>query len=202
MRHLLFAFASAATLMVALVAPAQAQISRQGGPIDITADSTEFVSDENVNRWVGRVNVRQGDARLLADRMDVFFTPGTDGQPRVIERIEATGSVAYVTPLEIARGDRGVYLATTEKIRLTGNVTLIRGDSTLSGEELIIEPSVGRSSLVSSAGTLGQRGGERVRGVFSSASAPADPEPEEQSSAAPESEPDPEAEVSETEGQP
>jgi len=202
MRHLLFAFASAATFMAALASPAQAQISRQGGPIDITADSTEFVSDENVNRWVGRVNVRQGDARLLADRMDVFFTPGTDGQPRVIERIEATGSVAYVTPLEIARGDRGVYLATTEKIRLTGNVTLIRGDSTLSGEELIIEPSVGRSSLVSSAGARGERGGERVRGVFSSASAPADPEPEEEPSTDPEPEPAPEAQVSETEGQP
>jgi len=85
----------------------------------------------------------------------------------------------YVTPLEIARGDRGIYLASTEKIRLTGNVTLIRGDSTLSGDVLIIEPALGRSSLVSSASSRGQRGGDRVRGVFSSGGASTDSEPDE-----------------------
>lgn len=180
MTRLLSALVGAAALL-AVAAPAHAQISRQGGPIDITADATEFVNSENVNRWVGRVNVRQGDARLLADRMDVYFSPGEDGEARVIERIVAEGSVAYVTPLEIARGDRGVYLASSETIRLTGNVTLIRGDSTLAGEELVVEPTVGRSSLVSREDARGVRGGDRVRGVFSSA----EPEPRETESDGP-----------------
>jgi lipopolysaccharide export system protein LptC len=128
-------------------AASHAQISRQGGPIDISADATEFISSQNINRWIGHVDVRQGDSQLVADQMDIHFAQGDDRAAREIERIEATGSVAYVTPLEVARGDRGVYLTSTESITLTGDVTLIRGDSTLSGAELVIDPREGRSSL-------------------------------------------------------
>ena len=166
MRPLIVLLAGAAALISA--APAAAQLSRQGGPIDITADATEFLSSANVNRWIGRVNVRQGDARLMADAMDVYFTTSADGGTRQIERIEAEGSVAYITPLEIARGDRGIYAATSERITLTGNVTLIRGDTTLAGQQLVIEPRAGRSSLTREGDAAPSADG-RVRGVFSSA---------------------------------
>ncbi len=152
-----------------VAAPAQAQISRQGGPIDITADSTEFVSSENVNRWIGRVHVRQGDAELKADRMDVYFRGGDGGQSREIERIVAEGSVIYNNPFETARGDRGVYTAADEKIRLTGRVRLIRGPDVFCGEELVIQPRLGQFEAVGG----GSRTDDplcpgRVRGVISS----------------------------------
>lgn len=142
-----------------------ARLSRQGGPIDVTAASTEFISSQNVNRWSGGVTVRQGDAQLSADTMNVYFARSPLGEAREIDRIEVEGSVVYTTPLEIARGDRGVYLATTEQITLTGNVTLIRGDSTLAGDRLVIEPREGRSSL-SRDGAETPQGGGRVRGVL------------------------------------
>lgn len=162
-------------------APAAAQLSRQGGPIDAKAASTEFVSSESVNRWLGGVEVRQGDARLAAESMNVYFAPGAPGEARRIERIEVEGSVVYTTPSEIARGDRGVYLATTEQITLTGNVSLIRGDSTLAGQHLVIEPREGRSTLSRENPDAPSEGG-RVRGVLGSGDAAPPP-------AAPPSEP-------------
>ncbi len=147
-----------ACVAAAAALPASAQIGQQRGPIDITADSTEFVDRDRMARWVGRVDVRQGDARLLADRLDVYFAEGPDGQPGEVVRLVADGSVAYITPEETARGDRGVYSIDTDQIVLTGNVTLLRGRDTLVGHELIVEPSVGRSRLVSTD--------ERVRAVI------------------------------------
>lgn len=133
----------------ALAAPAAAQIGRQSGPIDITAESTEFLDEELVTRWTGRVDVRQGDARLLADRLDVYFAANPDGGPGDVIRLIADGSVAYITPDETARGDHAIYTLESDEIVLTGNVTLLRGRDTLVGEQLIVEPSVGRSRLVS-----------------------------------------------------
>jgi lipopolysaccharide transport protein LptA len=147
-------------------APEGAQLSRQGGPIDATADSTQFVNSESVNRWVGDVQVRQGDAQLAADSMSIYFADGAPGEARRIDRIEVEGSVVYTTPSEIARGDRGVYLASTERITLTGDVTLIRGDSTLAGQHLVIEPREGRSTLSRENPDAPAAAGGRVRGVL------------------------------------
>ena len=118
----------------------------------------------------------------MADQMDVYFTTAEDGESREIDRIEAEGSVAYITPLEIARGDSGVYQAATEMITLSGNVTLIRGDSTLAGEQLVIEPRVGRSALRRE--DAGAETSGRVRGVFSGS------DPEGEGAAAPAAEDD------------
>jgi lipopolysaccharide export system protein LptA len=169
MRPHLALLAAAIALFAIAPAPAHAQISRQGGPIDITADSTEFVSSQNVNRWIGRVHVRQGDAELKADRMDVYFTGGENGAAREIERIEAEGSVIYNNPIETARGDRGVYLASEERIRLTGRVRLIRGPDVFCGEELVIQPRLGQFEAVGGTSSNDPLCSGRVRGVISSA---------------------------------
>ncbi len=153
---------------IILSAPAAAQIGREGGPIDITADRTEFLDSEGVSRWIGKVDVRQGDARLVADQMDVYFKPGPNGGPGEITRIVATGSVAYITPREVARGQRGVYSLETDRMEIEGDVVLIRGEDTLTGEKLIVEPSLGRAFLDSEASSRGVSGGDRVRAVFSS----------------------------------
>ncbi|MCG8442327.1 MAG: hypothetical protein MI723_11010 [Caulobacterales bacterium] len=153
--------------LLAAGAPAGAQISREGGPIDITADESEFLDSERISRWSGSVDVRQGSSRLLADRMDVFFSGETGGGPGRILRIEAVGSVRYITPEENARADRGVYVAESQQIEMCGNVTLVvRGTNTLAGECLIVEPEQGRSRIIASVDNRGDRAKPRVRGVF------------------------------------
>ncbi len=51
---------------------AQAQIGRQGGPMDITSDRLEVIDAENKAVFSGNVDAAQGDTRLRADQIEVF----------------------------------------------------------------------------------------------------------------------------------
>jgi lipopolysaccharide transport protein LptA len=151
----------------------QAQISRQGGPIDITADAAEFVSPEDVVRWIGRVHVRQGDAELRSDRMDVFFAEDDEGgRSQEIVRIVADGSVIYTTPAQTARGDHGVYTVADEKIHLTGRVRLIEGADVLCVSELVIQPRLGRADAIGDGSGNDPECPGRARAVIRSSESP------------------------------
>ncbi len=154
------ALAGAACL---LATPVSAQIGAGGGPIDMNADRVEHIDQEGVIRWTGNVDVRQGNARLLADMMDVYVSTGPDGRPNEVLKIEAFGSVAYITEDEIARADTGLYDAATGLIELTGNLNVLRGEDVLVGERLTFDPATGRSII--NAAPQGASGG-RVRAIF------------------------------------
>ena len=159
-----------AVIALLACAPAHAQLGQEDSPIELAADFAERVDAENLIRLRGRVNVRQGETRLAADTMDIYLMPGGESENRDIERIEADGAVVYVTPLEVARGDHGVYVASVERITLSGAVTLVRGESTLAGSKLVIESTTGRSYLTSE--NLATTGQGRVRAVINSADSP------------------------------
>lgn len=157
----------------ALLASAQAhaQLGGRDGPISWGADNVEMVDQQNLIRLEGRVNVRQGDARLAADEMSIYLAPAVEGQGRTAERIEAHGSVVYITPLETARGDRGVYVAAEDTIWLTGRVRLIRGEDAFCGRELVIHPQSGQFEAAGGGPTAEDPlCAGRVRGVISSES--------------------------------
>lgn len=133
-------------------AAAEAQIGRQGGPMDITSDRLEVIDAESRAVFTGNVDAAQGDTRLRADVVDVYFdrnsraaTPASGfGE---VQRVIATGDVFYVTPDEVARGDRAVYQITTETITMTGNVVLTRGENVITGSCLIADLVTGRSQV-------------------------------------------------------
>ncbi len=164
--HLPLLVASAVSLF--LCAPAHAQLGEGNAPIGWAADSVEMLDSQNLVHLKGRVNVRQGDARLAADEMRIFLKPAVDGGQREIDRIEADGSVVYVTPEQTARGDSGVYIAADEKIRLIGSVRLIRGDDVFCSSELIIQPRLNQFEAIGGSRDTGDPlCAGRVRGVIS-----------------------------------
>ena len=119
--------------LLAAVGSASAQLSDNGGPIQIDGNVTEILNKENKVRFTDGVDVLQGDARLRADEMTISFSDGS-GQVGTLSsafgeilRIEANGEVFYVTPDQKARGDRAVYTAETETIVLSVNVLLTVG---------------------------------------------------------------------------
>ena len=69
---------------------------------------------------------------------------GSFGQ---IESMTAEGDVFYVTPELKAKGDQGVYVATTDTITMTGNVALMRGRDVAEGEVLKLEITNRRTTL-------------------------------------------------------
>ncbi|MGJ3231745.1 MAG: LptA/OstA family protein [Oceanicaulis sp.] len=148
---------------IALAASALAQSAPGQGPIDISADNLDGYDREGRVVYSGDVNALRGDTRLRSDRLEVLFTPreGAGGFGD-IRRIIATGDVFYVTPQEIARGDRGVYDLEAGTITLEGSVVLTQGCNVSTGERLVADLDGGSARL--SGGGAGES--QRVRSVF------------------------------------
>ncbi|MCI4645158.1 MAG: OstA family protein [Hyphomonadaceae bacterium] len=151
---------SARPIMAALGAvmtlslPAMAQLSSQGGPIRVNADNSSVLERERRVIVVGNVDIVQGDARLRADKVTLYYS-GRDGAGQTgiggsfgdIQSMVAEGEVFYVTPDLKARGDEGTYDAAADTITLIGEVVLIRGEDVARGNELVLNVSEGRSQL-------------------------------------------------------
>ncbi|WP_394693089.1 LptA/OstA family protein [Hyphobacterium sp.] len=163
--------------LAGLTAPSFAQIGGQGGPMDITADRLETFDAERRAMFSGNVDAAQGEANLRSDALEVFFAPrsgnatGTGASWGEIDRVIATGDVFYVTPNEIARGERAVYQLTAQTIVMTGGVTLRRGENVIEGDCLVVDLETNNSQInapacrgEAPAGTDQNTG--RVRGVF------------------------------------
>lgn len=137
---------------VVLAPVAGAQLSSQGGPIQVDADNGEILDREKKAIYFGNVDVIQGDARLRADRIEVIYAGGGDagglgGSFGELQRIIATGDVFYVTPEFRARGNKGTYEAGTGTITLEGSVIVSRGDDVATGDRLVLLLNEGRSVL-------------------------------------------------------
>jgi lipopolysaccharide export system protein LptA len=148
----------------AVALPAAAQLSSEGGPIQVDADNGEILDREKKAIYYGNVDVIQGDARLRADRIEVIYAGGGEGGGiggsfGALTRIVARGDVFYVTPDFKARGEVGVYNAENGTITLRGNVVVNQGNDVAQGEQLVLYIEDGRSVL--SAGEDG-----RVRTVL------------------------------------
>src|ERR1700751_1429276 len=144
----------AALLALALLAAgpgaARAQISpNTNGPIDITSDAGDFSNSTCESTWRGSAEALQGQSRLRADVIRAFLKPKAKGggaapaNPGTAEsqvscgqtdRIEADGNVFYVTPDQIARGDRAVYTADDDMIVMTGDVIVLQGKNVVRGD--------------------------------------------------------------------
>jgi lipopolysaccharide export system protein LptA len=138
---------------------AQAQLSAQRGPIDITGDHMDVRDAEHVIEWKGRVEALQNDSRMRSDLLNIYYkaapkaaggaakpsAPGADFGD--IDRMEAQGDVYFVTPTEVARGDKAVYTAANDTIVITGNVVLTRGEDVGRGTRLVIDLHTNHATL-------------------------------------------------------
>jgi lipopolysaccharide export system protein LptA len=72
-----------------------------------------------------------------------------NGEVSRLNRIDAYGNVIITTPEEVARGDRGVYMAETGIANLIGSVKITRGENQLNGEAAEVNLRTGVSRIVS-----------------------------------------------------
>lgn len=162
--------------------------ARRGGsnankPIEIASDNLEVLQDKQVAIFRGSVDVVQGDMRMRADELQVFYRdrnaqapagqrpaaprpavpPPAAGTPDMgaITRLEAKGRVFLSSPEEQAQGDLATYDVEKKIVILTGNVLLTKDKNVLKCEKVTMYQETGRS--VCDAGP-----NQRVRGVFQS----------------------------------
>ena len=145
-------FVAYAVLLLVFAGPAQAQLSSQGGPIQVEADRGEVLERQKIAIYTGNVDITQGDARLRAHKVTVIYD-GQGGSSEAatgfgdLTSIIAEGEVFYVTPELKARGGKGTYDAKSETILLEGDVILTRGDDVATGDSLKLYLRDGRSVL-------------------------------------------------------
>lgn len=120
---------------------ASAQFSSDNNaPVTGSADDVDY--RPNLTIFSGQVDVRQGEVRILCDRMRVH-TDGRDDSGNAIggaSKIEAIGNFFYLTPEQEVRGDKGIYLKSDESFTVTGNVILLQGEgSVVTGDKLVYD---------------------------------------------------------------
>lgn len=164
---------AAAAASAALAAPpAGAQIAQNSkAPVDMTADELEVVNTQCLAIWRGAAEALQDNARLRADVIRIYNKAQPSARPGAagggcgaLDRIEAAGSVYYVTPSQRVRGDAAVYQAAADTITFTGDVVATQGRNVLRGERLVIQVSTGAATMETSVKGRNKPG--RVRGVF------------------------------------
>ncbi len=78
--------------------------------------------------------------------------------------MEADGSVYYVTPDRVVKGDHAVYSADSKTIVVTGQVVVAQGKNVSAGTRLTINTDLGQATMESSVKGRGALG--RVRTVL------------------------------------
>ncbi|HEX4198807.1 MAG TPA: LptA/OstA family protein [Caulobacteraceae bacterium] len=169
-----------AGLGASLAAPALAQLSPQSNaPIDVTGDQLEAQPQQCLAIYRGNVEALQGTSRLRTDVLDLYARQGAPTQQSgagagvtgavaskcgALERMEAHGSVYYVTPSEVVKGDDAVYLADAKTITVTGDVVVSQGKNVVVGNRLVINTDTQHATMESNVTGPGKAG--RVRSVL------------------------------------
>lgn len=186
--------ASALALLFAVQAMAQGLPGQRRGnnssnnsnlPIEIAADNLEVLQERQLAIFRGNVDVAQGDMRLRADELVVYYRDRNNAQPPAqaqgqrpaqqrpaapvpsaggpdmgaISRIEAKGKVFISSADEKAQGDYADYNVDKKLIVLQGNVVLTQKESVLRCAKVTMQQDIGRS-------VCDPLPGQRVIGVF------------------------------------
>jgi lipopolysaccharide export system protein LptA len=162
-------------LAALLGAPASAQLApASNGPIDVTGDQLEAQPQQCLAVYRGNVEALQGTSRLRTDVLDLYARPlgaarsaadgGVSSKCGALERMEAHGSVYYVTPSQVVKGDDAVYLADAKTITVTGDVVVSQGKNVVVGNRLVINTDTQHATMDSNARGAGRPG--RVRSVL------------------------------------
>ncbi len=138
-------------------------------PINISADKLDYFDKEQKAIYTGNVVAVQGDTRLNASVLTIFFdrkptaagapaapssaTAGPGGANSGLRRMEGKGPIAITSKDQIGTGDALVYDKPQNKFMLIGNVALSQGENVTRGDQLTYDLSTGQA-VVSSKGRV------------------------------------------------
>lgn len=140
-------------VVLALLVPglAQAQMDLSLGdvaadgttPVEVTADSLTVDQDSGKAVFAGNVLVVQGDIRIGAASVEVFY----DAEGSAITRLMATGGVTFATATEAAESANADYDLASGTLVLTGDVLLKQGNAALSADTMTVNLNDGTATL-------------------------------------------------------
>jgi lipopolysaccharide export system protein LptA len=150
-------------------APAQGATLLPGAasrePINISADKLDYFDKEQKAIYSGNVVAVQGDTRLNASVLTIYFDrkpegsgaakapAGPGGDSSGLRRMEGKGPIALTNKDQVGTGDALIYDKPANKFSLVGNVALSQGENVTRGDMLVYDLATGRA-VVSSKGRV------------------------------------------------
>lgn len=123
-------------------------------PVEVSADALSVSQNDGSALFTGNVIIGQGEMRLSAPRVLVFYTQNQSG----VERLEATGGVTLVNGDQAAEADTAKYEVNRGTIRMVGNVLLTQGANTLVSDSMDVDLENGTALMNGRVRTVFQSG--------------------------------------------
>ena len=123
-------------------------------PVEVSADSLSVSQNDGSALFTGNVVIGQGEMRLSAPRVLVFYTSDQSG----IDRLEATGGVTLVNGDQAAEAESAEYEVNRGTIRMVGNVLLTQGANTLVSDTMDVDLEAGTAQMNGRVRTVFQSG--------------------------------------------
>lgn len=114
-----------------------------GLPVEVTSDSLAVDQNAGTAIFTENVIVVQGEMRLSADEVVVFY----DQQARAIDRIEASGNVILISGQDAAESERAEYNVDDGTIVMLGNVLVAQGPSAVTADQMTVQIGAGTAQM-------------------------------------------------------
>ncbi len=125
--------------------------------IQITAQRLVSNLSDKEAEFIGDVTAWQGDTRITADSLKVFFGKVSDDEntppTQSLEKLVATGNVEIKFDNRVAVAQQAVYITAQRLMVLTGPGAMVTdGENTISGETITFYRDDGRFTVEGGAG--------------------------------------------------
>lgn len=112
-------------------------------PVEVTADNLSVDQNNGTAVFTGNVVIGQGEMRLSAARVQVYYAE--DGTR--ISRLAATGGVTLVSGDDAAEAARADYNIDNGNIVMTGDVLLVQKGTALTSDKMSVNIADGTAQM-------------------------------------------------------
>ncbi|WP_457576927.1 lipopolysaccharide transport periplasmic protein LptA [Desulfomarina sp.] len=139
-------------------------------PIHIEADHMTSTEKSSSVVFTGDVDAKQGDVRIRADKMTVYYTRADKkkkkNSPKMAQQVEkliCTGNVEVTRGDWLGTGKKMIYLSKERQVILVDNAKAWQGQNMVSGSKIIYYLDEGRSEVIGRVGTTVSKSGRKKK---------------------------------------
>ncbi|MDU8927827.1 lipopolysaccharide transport periplasmic protein LptA [Alisedimentitalea sp. MJ-SS2] len=112
-------------------------------PVEVTADNLAVNQNDGTAVFTGNVLIGQGQMRLSAPKVQVYYNEKGDR----IERMKATGGVTLVSGEDAAEASQADYSIDSGMIHMSGDVLLVQKTSAISADRMVVDTKAGTANM-------------------------------------------------------
>lgn len=112
-------------------------------PVEVTADNLSVDQNDGTAVFTGNVLIGQGQMRLSAPRVQVYYNEGGNR----IQRMQASGGVTLVSGDDAAEAREADYDIDSGMIHMRGDVLLVQKKSALTAQTMVVDTKSGTARM-------------------------------------------------------